>query len=101
MGEWAADAHSQATEARDEIGVLSNFFRKLNVAEFTLRKHDLKTGASLLIEGPTTGAVRFAVENLHVNGKPVASANPGEVVTLALPAKARRQDKVFLLTPRN
>jgi len=101
LGEWAASSHSQATEARDEIGVLSNFFGKLGVAEFTLRKHDLKTGDSLLIEGPTTGALRFTAEDLRVNGKPTADANPGDVVTLPLPAKARRQDKIFLLTSRN
>lgn len=101
LGEWAASGHSQATEARDEIGVLSNFFGNLGVAEFTLRKHELKTGDLLLIEGPTTGALRFAAENLYVGGTPVDTANPGDVVTLALTEKARRQDKVFLLTPRN
>jgi len=100
LGEWSGSAHSQATEARDEIGVLSNFFGKLNVAEFTLRKHELKPGDSLLIEGPTTGALRFTAENLHVNGKPAKLATPNDVVTLALPSKARRQDKLFLLTSK-
>ena len=100
LGEWSGNAHSQATEARDEIGVLSNFFGKLNVAEFTLRKHSIQPGDSLLIEGPTTGALRFTVEKIHVAGEPSNSATPGDVVTLALPAKARRQDKVFLLTQK-
>lgn len=100
LGEWSGNAHSQATETRDQIGVISNFFGKLNVAEFTLRKHTLKPGDSLLIEGPTTGAVRFAAENLHVDGKPVESATTGNVVTLALASKARRQDKVYILKPR-
>ena len=112
LGEWSGKSHSQATEQRDQIGVLSNFFSKPGVAEFTLRKHELNPGDSLLIEGPTTGAVRFTAENLHVNGQPVESAKPGDVVTLrlpcselrsaagALPGKARRQDKVFLLTAR-
>jgi putative protease len=99
-GEWAAVSDSQATEQRDQIGVISNFFSNLSVAEFTLIKHDLKTGDSLLIEGPTTGALRFSAEGLRVNGEPADSASPGDVVTLALMEKARRQDKVFLLTPR-
>jgi len=100
LGEWAGAADSQATEQRDEIGVLSNFFIKANVAEFTLRRSPLKNGDSLLIEGPTTGALRFTVENLRVNGEPAESAQPNDVVTLALPRKARRQDKVFLISPR-
>ncbi len=100
LGEWAADAHSQATETRDQIGTVSNFFSKLSVVEFKLIKHDLKPGDTILIEGPTTGAVRTEVSELRVDGEPSESAQPGDVVTLALPAKARRQDKVFLLTPR-
>ncbi len=101
LGEWAGRSHSQATEARDEVGVVSNFFNNLGVAEFTLIKHTLSPGDSLLVEGPTTGAVRFTAENLHVAGKPVDAATPGDLVTLALPAKARRQDKVFRLTSRH
>ena len=38
MGEWAADAHSQATETRDQIGTVSNFFGKPGVVEFKLIK---------------------------------------------------------------
>lgn len=101
LGEWSGRSHSQATEVRDQIGIVSNFFGKLCVAEFPLAKHPLKPGDTLLIEGPTTGAIRVAVDNLHVDGKPAESAKPGDLVTLALPEKARRQDKVFLLTERN
>jgi putative protease len=100
LGEWSGSSHSQAIETRDQIGVVSNFFQKPNVAEFTLIKHPLKPGDQLVVEGPTTGAVRFVAENLHIDGEPAQSAKPGDVVTLALPKKARRQDKVFLLTPR-
>jgi putative protease len=100
LGEWAGAADSQATEQRDEIGILSNFFAKANVAEFTLKRFPLKNGNTILIEGPTTGALRCAVEGLRVNGEAAESAQPNDVVTLALPDKARRQDKVFLISPR-
>ena len=101
LGEWAADAHSQATETRDQIGTVSNFFSKLNVVEFKLIKHDLNPGDTLVIEGPTTGAVRTDVTELRIAGEPADGATPGDLVTLALPTKARRQDKVFLLTSRD
>lgn len=100
LGEWAGAADSQATEQRDEIGVLSNFFVKANIAEFTLRRFPLKNGDTVLVEGPTTGALRLTVEGLRVNGEPADSAQPGDAVTFALPRKARRQDKVFLILPR-
>lgn len=100
LGEWAGNSHSQATETRDQIGVISNFFAKINVAEFKLLKHSLEPGSQLLIEGPTTGAVRFSAENLHIDGRPTDSATPGALVTLQTPCKTRRQDKVFLLQKR-
>ncbi len=101
LGEWSGNSHSQATETRDQIGTVSNFFAKLSVAEFKLIKHAIKPGDQLLVEGPTTGAIRFAAENLHIDGQPADSAAPGDMVTLALPNKARRQDKVFLLVSRD
>ena len=101
MGEWAGTTHSQATERRDQIGVISNFFGKPMVAEFQLLKDTLSPGDQLLVEGPTTGAVRFTAENLHVDGKPAESAKARDMVTLVLPEKARRQDKVFILIPQN
>lgn len=100
LGEWAGSADSQATEQRDEIGVLNNFFIQAGVAEFTLRRFAIKNGDALLIEGPTTGALRFTAKGLRVNGKPAESAGPNDLITLALPRKARRQDKVFLLSSR-
>ncbi|QHI69193.1 peptidase U32 family protein [Tichowtungia aerotolerans] len=101
LGEWSGHSHSQATETRDQIGIVSNFFSKINVAEFKLIKHTIQPGDTLLIEGPTTGAVRFTAENLHIDGQPADSAKPGDFVTLVTPAKIRRQDKVFLLKARN
>jgi len=111
LGEWSGNSHSQATETRDQIGTVSNFFSKLNVVEFKLIKHDLNPGDTILIEGPTTGAVRTDVTELRVDGEPSESAQPGDLVTLRLPCselgstagptKARRQDKVFLLTMRD
>jgi U32 family peptidase len=100
LGEWSGAADSQATEQRQEIGILSNFFSKAGIAEFTLKRYPLKNGDTVLIEGPTTGAVRCTVEGLRVSGEPAESAEPNAVVTLALSQKARRQDKVFLISPR-
>lgn len=101
LGEWSGNSHSQATEVRDQIGLISNFFAKINVAEFKLLKHTIQPGDTLLVEGPTTGAVRFDAEGIHVDGQPADSAKPGDMVTLVLPVKARRQDKVFLLRPQS
>lgn len=99
MGEWAASGHSQATYKRVQLGVVTNFFAKIGVAEFTLWQQELLPGCEILVEGPTTGAVQTTLESLRVDGEPAAQAVKGDKVTFALPEKARRQDKVFLLQP--
>jgi len=99
MGEWAASGHSQATRKRIQLGIVSNFFAKIGVVEFTLWQQELLPGCELLVEGPTTGAVQTVAESIRVDGQPADKAVKGDKVTFALPEKARRQDKVFLLQP--
>lgn len=99
MGEWAASANSQATHKRIELGVVSNYFAKIGVVEFTLWQQELLPGCELLVEGPTTGAVQTHIESLRVEGKPADRAVKNDKVTFAVSEKVRRQDKVFLLDP--
>jgi putative protease len=99
MGDWAATGHSQATHKRIQLGVVTNFFAKIGVVEFTLWQQELLPGSELLVEGPTTGAIQTTAETLRVDGKPADRAVKNDKVTFALPEKARRQDKVFLLAP--
>jgi putative protease len=99
MGEWAASGHSQAEYKRIQLGVVSNWFGKIGICEFTLWQQELLPGCEILVEGPTTGAVQTHLESLHVDGQPAEKAVKNDKVTFALPAKARRQDKVFLLQP--
>lgn len=99
MGEWAASGHSQATKKRIQLGVVSNYFNKVGVVEFTLWQQELLAGSEILVEGPTTGAIETVAATIQVDGQPAEKAVKGDRVTLSLPAKARRQDKVFLLCP--
>ena len=100
LGEWSAASHSQATIQRDQIGVVSNYFSKISVVEFQLKIPVLAPGDELLIEGPTSGALHFTVTDLHVNGHPAPEAHKDDWVTLHVPQRVRRQDKVFIQTER-
>jgi len=99
MGDWAAASHSQATVKRIELGVVSNYFAKIGVVEFTLWQQELLPGCEILVEGPTTGAVQTYLDSLRVDGQPADRAVKNDKVTFAVPEKVRRQDKVFLLLP--
>ena len=95
LGEWAATGHSQATHKRVQLGVISNYFSRIGVAEFTLWQQELLPETELLIEGPTTGAVEVIAKTLRVEGKPALKAVKGDRVTVAVPQKVRRNDKIF------
>lgn len=96
-GAWSGQGHSQATLKREQMGVVTNFFRKPGVVEFTLWKAFLRTGDHLLFEGATTGAFHHTIDEMRVDEKTVREAKQGDVVTIALPGCVRRRDKVFLL----
>jgi len=99
MGEWAASGHSQATHKRIQLGVVSNYFARIGICEFTLWQQELLPDCELLVEGPTTGAVQVHLDSLRVDGELAGKALKDDKVTFAVPEKVRRQDKVFLLVP--
>lgn len=97
LGEWSRSGHSQATQRRIQLGIVANCFARIGVIEFELWQKELSSGSRILVEGPTTGAVEAVAPELRVDGKTVSRAVKGERVTIAMPAKCRRNDKVFLL----
>jgi len=97
LDEWAESDHSQASLKRVQVGSVSNVFQKLNVMEFRLNVGELRPGDLLLVEGHTTGALRHEIDKLYVDGKPAELAEKGAMVTVAMPAKVRRGDKVYML----
>ena len=99
LGDWAASGHSQATHKRIQLGIISNYFSRIGIAEFTLWQESLFPNSKLLIEGPTTGCIQTTAQTLRVEGQPANQAKKGDRVTLPVPAKVRRNDKIFWLKP--
>ncbi|MEG2077023.1 MAG: hypothetical protein RRY34_11010, partial [Victivallaceae bacterium] len=61
---------------------------------------DLADGNEIFIIGPTTGACRLIVKNIHLDGKLVMAAGKGEVVSLQSTERVRSGDKVYLVKKR-
>lgn len=101
LGEWSASGHSQATKTRVQLGIVSNFYKKPSVMEFTIWKAGFREGDELLVEGTKTGSVAFVAENILVNDQPVLEACQGDRVTVRTPVRVRRNDKVFVYENRD
>jgi putative protease len=95
MGEWNTNYGSSATKRKLYIGKITNYFRKLNVAEIKLENGDLKKGDTLLIIGPTTGVIEYIVDEIRVDLKVAEKGLKGELCSIQTPDLLRRSDKVF------
>ena len=98
MGEWNKEYGSCATERKVYIGRGTKYYSKLGVAEFTVEANTFEVGDKLLITGPTTGVIYVTPEEIHDDNGPVAVAQQGTRVSIAVPAKVRPSDKLFKLS---
>ncbi len=100
-GEWSGSANSRATRHKIHIGKVTNFYARSNVAEIALEAGQFKAGDTLLVTGPSTGAVEWIPQEIRIEtgGEmiPVGETGKGQVVYTAVPEKVRRNDKVYLL----
>jgi len=87
---------SQAKLKKTYIGIATNYFSKIQVAEFLLQSHKLKLNDEILIIGPTTGLVKSKVTSLYVDKK-VDIAYKGAKVAVKLDKKIRKNDKLYIL----
>jgi|TARA_Y100000294_G_scaffold177942_1_gene205789 putative protease len=99
LGQWSGTSGSKATTKKRYIGKVFNYFNKPQVAEIILEAGKLKQSDSLLITGPTTGVVQTKAKTILKDDKKVREAKKKDHVTVKVPEKARKNDKVYVIKP--
>lgn len=99
LGEWNDQYGSAATMRKVYLGKITNYFKKLGVAEIKVENGDLDRGDTILIMGPTTGVVEYNVDEIRVDLKPVGKALKGELCSIKTNDFLRRSDKVYKWVP--
>lgn len=97
LGEWSEVHGSAATEKKVYCGKTVRYYSKLGVAEFKIEACELKRGDKILITGPTTGALYCTAEEIRYDLAPVEVAKKGQHISIAMPRKVRRNDKLFVV----
>lgn len=100
LGEWSGEYGSQATKQNEQVGRVTNYFRKNNVAEFIVDSSEIKIGDDLFVTGDNTGVIKFKLENFYLNDKPGKVAKKGDVITVPFSDRVRINDKLFLTKDR-
>ena len=94
---WAKTSDNQASLKKKRVGIVNKYFSKISVAEIDLKEGDIEIGSKLLIIGPTTGTLLFDISEIRRGheGK-VNNAIKGDIVSISVPAKVRKNDKVYI-----
>jgi len=95
MGEWAGQHGSVATEYKEYVGKVTNYFKKLKVAEIKMESGYLSAGDRVYFQGPTTGVIELTVSELRVELKRVGKTVKGDRCSIPVELLLRRSDKVY------
>lgn len=99
LGEWSSNYGSEATHRKIYVGKCTNYFQKIDVAEFLLEAQYLEVGDEILITGETTGAYEDHVEEMRVQLQAVDRVDKGTYFSMKTNELVRRNDKLFKIVP--
>ncbi len=101
VGQWTEKYGSVATHKKKYVGLVNNYFSKLDVAEIKIESGELTIGDQLIINGPTTGVYEDVLKEIRVALQQVEKANKGDVCSIPVSQKVRRNDKVYIWVENN
>lgn len=100
MVEHSQHYGSSATLKKVYMGKVTNYFKRIGVAEVLVEACELNEGDALLFMGEKSGVVEQSAEGIMVCEKPATVAKQGEYVSLKTVQEVRRGDKVYKEVPR-
>lgn len=95
FGEWTEKYGSQATKRKVYVGKVTNFYKKIGVAEIKMETQHLSLGEEYRIIGDTTGVYEDLVPEIRVDEKKVTKTLKGDICSIPVKELVRRGDKVY------
>lgn len=90
---------SSATMRRVYVGKVTNYFRKVGVAEVVIEAVPLEQGSRIMFTGETTGIVEGVAREIYVDERPAEKALQKQLCSLKTPEPVRRGDKLYKIVP--
>ncbi len=88
---------SSATRRKVYVGKVTNFYKKISVAEVSVEAAPLSVGDAIFFMGPTTGVVEQQIEELHgTDGTEAATVAQGQLCAIRTHELVRRGDQLFI-----
>lgn len=95
MVEHSEHYGSSATLKKVYMGKVTNYFKRIGVAEVLVEACEVQEGEALLFMGEKTGVVEQRAEGIMLDEKPAESAKQGDYISLKTVQEVRRGDKVY------
>lgn len=95
---WSNAYGSKATHQKVLLGSVSHYYAKIDVAEITAIG-EVSVGDEFVIIGETSGVVEGKVETIHLDSGAVKSVKAGDVFSIKVDSRVRRNDKFFIMKP--
>ena len=87
---------SAATKRKVYVGKVTNFFKKLSVAEVAVEAAPLAVGEEIFFMGPTTGVAEQVLEELHgPQGEVISEIKQGNLCAIHTHELIRRGDQLY------
>ena len=90
---------SLATTVKRHVGIVMDYYLKAGIAQVKIQDHEIRTGDSLQIHGPTTGVQELVLGEMHRDEERPEVGERGTWVTFKAP-RCRVGDKVFFVESR-
>ena len=97
LGEWNNIHGSKAKYHKEFVGTVNNYFSRCGAAEIYMNSGKISVGDRVLIIGPTTGTIDITLSEIRFDDRQSDSAKKGDVISIPVPEKVRRSDKLYIL----
>lgn len=97
LGEWNNAYGSQAVKEKVYIGMITNYYSKIKVADIKVETRPLSVGDEIMIIGNTTGVYEDFVKEIRVDNNNVSVAGKGQICSIPLHSELHRGDKLYVL----
>ena len=95
IGDWTSSGN-HAAKRKTILGHVLNYFSKLGVAKISIDNSSVEEGQEVQTEGDATGFVRFFPQNMLCAGVAVKSAKKGDIISVKVPQKLRKNDRLYI-----
>jgi putative protease len=93
--EWSGAYGNKATQKREFVGLVTNYYPKIEVAEVKVTSNEISTDDAYIFTGESTGVLRGENPELWVDEQPVDVARKGDAVTFKVEQRVRAGDRFY------